>query len=435
MIRIVLILCILTTSVFAQETLSLRQAIETALVNNYSIRLVKKSAEIAQNNDSPGNAGMLPRLDINAGYSYSLSNGETVLALNNTETTVTTENSGSRSFNTGAQLSWTIFDGFAMFASSDKLGALRERSDIEIQVAIENTVRELANSFYSALKAQENLDLMKENLAISRERLRRARDRGEFGVATGLELLSAQVDYNTDSTNYLRAELAYVNSIRSLNYIMGINTDEEYILSTDKEFDSLPEIEQLRDDAFANNTSINRALNDREISQLDKDMIISAYYPRIALSAGYSIANTVNDQGFILETSDDKFTAGMNLSMNIFDGFRTNIANENAQVMIEMSQVSIEQVRTLIDLNISNSYDTYERRRVILEIEQSNLAAAETNFERTNELFKLGQVNSVELREAQLNLLRSRNAISNAFYDTKISETELKLLSGNILAE
>ncbi|MGY0038769.1 TolC family protein [Pedobacter sp. NJ-S-72] len=49
-------------SVIAQDTLSLEEAISTALKNNYDIRLVNNEIQIAKNNLNAGNAGMLPGL-------------------------------------------------------------------------------------------------------------------------------------------------------------------------------------------------------------------------------------------------------------------------------------------------------------------------------------------------------------------------------------
>ena len=55
------------------------------------------------------------------------------------------------------------------------------------------------------------------------------------------------------------------------------------------------------------------------------------------------------------------------------------------------------------------------------------------NFTRTEELFKLGQVTSIEFRQAQINLLNAETALNNAKYDAKLFELELLQLSGELL--
>ena len=59
---------------YAQENLSLTQAIDIALKNNYSITISKNDVEIATNNNKIGNAGMLPSIDLNGAPSKSINN-------------------------------------------------------------------------------------------------------------------------------------------------------------------------------------------------------------------------------------------------------------------------------------------------------------------------------------------------------------------------
>lgn len=69
-------LLLLGSTGFAQQKLSLEEAISTALKNNYDIKLVNNDIRIAKNNVNPGNAGMLPQLS--ADYSKGGSRQNTV---------------------------------------------------------------------------------------------------------------------------------------------------------------------------------------------------------------------------------------------------------------------------------------------------------------------------------------------------------------------
>lgn len=57
-------LLLIATSSLAQEILTLDQALQTGLQNNYSVRIAKNDASIAANNVTIGNAGFLPVLDV-----------------------------------------------------------------------------------------------------------------------------------------------------------------------------------------------------------------------------------------------------------------------------------------------------------------------------------------------------------------------------------
>ena len=78
-------------------------------------------------------------------------------------------------------------------------------------------------------------------------------------------------------------------------------------------------------------------------------------------------------------------------------------------------------------------YELYQNTLFILEVQQQNVITSQNNFDRTQERFKLGQVSSIEFRQAQINLLNAVTAVSNAKYDAKLIELELLQLTGELL--
>jgi len=100
----------------AQTVLSLEEAIKITLENNYSIQIVKKSAEISSNNISPGNAGMFPKVDLNGNNSSSNNDSKLKLA---TGLEIDKPGNISNSLAGRIELDWTLFDGFGMFISYD----------------------------------------------------------------------------------------------------------------------------------------------------------------------------------------------------------------------------------------------------------------------------------------------------------------------------
>ena len=113
-----IILCFFATTVNAQEIYDLKHCIETALERNYNIRLVHNEQQIAENNATLGNAGFLPSLDLNAGYSGTLNNPNQKY---NDGTSNKTNNVLNQNANLGLNMQWTIFNGFAMQTNYERL--------------------------------------------------------------------------------------------------------------------------------------------------------------------------------------------------------------------------------------------------------------------------------------------------------------------------
>jgi outer membrane protein TolC len=57
----------------------------------------------------------------------------------------------------------------------------------------------------------------------------------------------------------------------------------------------------------------------------------------------------------------------------------------------------------------------------------------QNNFDRTFQQFKIGQISSIEFRQAQLNLLNAQTSLNLAKFDAKLAEVQLLQLTGQLL--
>ncbi len=432
-LMIIILIFINSNLLFSQnKTVTLEQALLQALEKNYSIQIVKKTTEIASNNVSIGNAGMLPKIDAAAGGSYSKSDLDIVIAAGGPPQNITKAGNTSKSYNASIDLNWTLFDGFAMFISYNKFEELRDKSSIELQITIENMFRNIINTYFEGLKLQERLNILKENLQISRNRLQRIKDKAELGAALKVEVYKAEVDFNIDSSAYLQTQLAYGNILRNFNYLLGNNLEEQIKFDNQIEIDTNLSFDELLQLTLNKNSSINKAIEEKTISELDYEMINSQYYPRIMFKTGYSYTKQENDGGFILSNQSNGFSIGLNAVWNLYDGEKTSIQSQNAKINVLINELKYKDIEKQLNLNFINSYNNYKQKIQILDIEKNNLKSAQANFERSLDLYNLGQLTSIEFREAQINLMNAKNRINEALYSLKIAQTDLLILSGKL---
>ena len=86
-----------------------------------------------------------------------------------------------------------------------------------------------------------------------------------------------------------------------------------------------------------------------------------------------------------------------------------------------------------VERDFNNAWDDYQNKLTIFRVQEENILTSKNNFDRTQEKFKLGQVTSIEFRQAQLNLLNAELSRNQAKYQAKIAELNLLLLSGELL--
>ena len=115
------------------QTYTLGSCLETGLENNYSLRITRNEENIAHNNATYSNAGMLPTIDIAAGYNGNLSSGNAKLRA--TGETERTRNEFGHTLNTGIDVNWTIFDGFNASTTYKQLKEMERMGDFIINIS------------------------------------------------------------------------------------------------------------------------------------------------------------------------------------------------------------------------------------------------------------------------------------------------------------
>lgn len=418
-------------TVSAQESLPVSKAVSLALENNYGIKIANKSVEVAENNTSILNSGYLPTLTGNAGANYNLDNNESEFSSGD----VTTLNGAeSSNYNASLNLNYTLFDGQGRRYDYKQLKEEYQLSELEARETIENTMIELLSVYYTVAKLTENTNALQETLEISKNRLTRADYQFEYGQSSKLEVLNAEVDINNDSINIINEQQELKNSKRDLNFVLGNVLQSNFKVDTLVTFafglDKTDMLEKMK----RNNVSL---------LQLDKNILIgeydiksnkSSYLPTLDLIGSYGWnKNNNNGASFVSVSTNTGLTGGLSLRWDIFDGGSTITNVKNAKINLESQQLQKEQILIDVERNFNNAWDDYQNKLIIYQVQERNIVTAKNNFERTNENFKLGQVTSIEFRQAQLNLLNTEVSRNQAKYDAKLSELKLLQLSGELL--
>ena len=123
----------------------------------------------------------------------------------------------------------------------------------------------------------------------------------------------------------------------------------------------------------------------------------------------------------------------MNLSWDLFDGGQTSVAIQNAKINKENQQLQKKQIALEVERDIANALGNYENKLYIYRVQEENVLTNEDNFNRSEEQYRLGQISSIEFRQAQINLLDAKTSLNLAKYDAKLAELQLLQLTGQLL--
>ncbi|HPZ88646.1 MAG TPA: TolC family protein, partial [Flavihumibacter sp.] len=108
-------------------------------------------------------------------------------------------------------------------------------------------------------------------------------------------------------------------------------------------------------------------------------------------------------------------------------------AVQQARLDILYQKISFDNQRTLLDVQVNNTFKNYELQKRYLTLEEDNIKLARENVFIALERFKQGVSTYIELREAQLSLNDAYNRLIAARYNAKLAETELMRLKGDLV--
>jgi outer membrane protein TolC len=171
-----------------------------------------------------------------------------------------------------------------------------------------------------------------------------------------------------------------------------------------------------------------------ELSNYDIKINQSNLYPTLNLNSSYGFNSTNNDGTFNYSLQQSNgFNAGVSLNWNIFDGGTTKTRIQNSKIVADNLLIEKEQVTNELERNVANALEVYNNALFILNTEEKNVETNKRNFERSVEQFKLGQITSIEFRQAQINLLNAKSNLNEATYQAKNAELFLLQLSGQLM--
>ncbi len=418
---------------FAQQPLlSTEEAVALTLENNLGIKVSSNLREIDANNADLLNSGYLPTVSTTAGGSIDRQNSEGKLANGDTRSA---EGAETRRYNASVSVNYLLFDGLGRLYDYKRFQERSQQSELEVRQTIEVTLLQLFSVYYEVARIEENVANLRQALTISRDRLTRARYQFEFGQNTGLDVLNAEVDINTDSVNLLNAEQNLRNTKRDLNLIL--NRDLSLAFNADTTVRFLPElkIDEMMAEAKTNNVRMLLAEKDILISEYNWKASRSGYLPTVGLTGtyGWNELNNNSPLSFLLQNTSNGVTGSVNLSWNLFDGGRSINSVRNARIGFENQQLLKQQTELEVDRDLQNAWGNYRNTLFVLQVQDKNLQTNRNNFERSQERYQLGQITSIEFRQAQLNLLGAQLLRSQAKYNAKLAELELLQVSGQLL--
>lgn len=418
-----------STALLAQNPsiITYQQVVAMALERNYDIRIANNNAKIASTQNTFGNAGFMPKIDV-------ISNGN--LATNNTNQKfssgleVNQDNVKSNTLNSGAYLSWTIFDGLKMFATKERLNLLAQQGELVFKIQIENTIQEVTNLYYQIVKQEQLIKGIKAAMAVSEERIKIADKKKALGSGSNVEVLQAKLDLNAQKSSLITQKYVLNEYKNNLLVLLQSDVNKPFLVDTTFDFEGLQSMEEIKAQVEQMNTAIRFADKNVLIAHQNTKELQSQRFPTIGLTSNYLFSRSQNEAGFALLNQNLGFNTGFTFSWNLFNGLRTNNQIKVAKMQNLNAALEVERIRLNQFSAAQVAYTRWLGDKEIMLLEEENIKLAEQSLQITTERLRLGLGNFLETKESQSTYEAAITRLVNARFNLKQSETALKKLTG-----
>lgn len=183
--------------------------------------------------------------------------------------------------------------------------------------------------------------------------------------------------------------------------------------------------------AVENNLTVAQFELDLENAKIDKSDALGNYLPTLSASATYS-SNTgfsINPTNNLpTNTTQNNVNAGINTSVNIFNGLRNRHRMNRAKLNAVANQYRLDDLKDDIRLNVANAYLQVLSNKEGLKVARAQYAVTEQDLKRTKELVDSGVVPRGDLLEIEATAAGQEQQIVNTEGSVQISKIGLAQL-------
>jgi len=433
-IRAIASLVLCGAAVAASCTAAAADTLEWALVqayqNNPSLNAQRAALRAIDENVPQALSGYRPKLSVSGtgGYNYASTLSHTVnqgVFPNTVSYSDLADNFGSRGI--GATATQTLYNGFQTAnrtreAESQVMGARETLRVTEQQVLLD-----ASTSYMNLLRDQAILDLNRRNVEVLTEQLKQTRDRFNVGEVTRTDVAQAESRLAAGRSALLGAQSNFVTSQANYRRVIGVDPGR---LDPGTPVDRLspPTLPGAINQGQAQSPSVLAATYGVDIAELAVKISEGALYPNLGLAASAS------------KNWDPLYNVNKQTSVSLLGTLTIPIYQGGAEYSaIRQSKETLGQQRLNLDVNrdqvretVVASWGQLDAAKAQIEATTAQVNAAEIALNGVREEARVGQRTTLDVLNAQQELVNARVALVTAQHDRVVASYTLLAAVGGL---
>jgi len=319
-----------------------------------------------------------------------------------------------------ASLTWSLLDLKALhsyIASKHQFKA----AQLSEQDARDMVVLTVGNAYMLVLADQGRVDSFQAQVATSKVSLDQANANHDAGTAPKLDVLRAQVDYQSLQQQLIVAQNSLEKDKLALARAIGLPLDQKFNLS-DKApyavFDHL-DVDATIKQAHANRKDLAAMVEQAKAAEEQRKGATADRYPTIKVDADYG------DIGVNVRHSHGTGDAQGTLSVPVFKEFELRGEAQVAQSQLDTQKAQLSDMNAQVDADIRDALLDIEAAQKQVEVARSSVELANEALSEAQQRYVNGVSDNLAVSQAEQSVAQANDQYVSSLYRDNVAKLSL----------
>jgi outer membrane protein len=433
-------LYLVTLPVMGQQPLSLHDAVALALRENRAVVAAEAGVRAADERLNQAKSGMLPRVNIsesamrgnNPVYVFSSLLTQHQFGAGNFNLGPLNRPDALTNFQTQLTVDQPIYDA-RQTRNATSTAQLSGRMAAEDQRRTRmETIARVAQTYYGAILAVENLKAAGQAVRSAEADLRRAEDVRAAGMSTDVDVLSIKVHLASVNEQRITRQAQLDVARAALNDAMGLPLEAEHVLAGILSPTGPAEmvLGSLEKEAAEGRAETRQSRLATSLAEVQNRAAHDSWLPQIGVRAAFE----TDAQRFVTRGGAN-WMAGVTVRWNVFNGFADRAKMAETSSLLEKARADEQRAGSAVKLQVRQAYAGLQAASQRIQVAATAVAAAEESLRITQNRYEAGLATVTDLLRTETALLDTKTRYLASLHDERLAATMVEFAAGRLTAD
>ncbi len=319
-----------------------------------------------------------------------------------------------------ASLSWSLLDLKALRSYMSAKHQF-QAAELSAQDARDMIVLTVGNAYMLVLADQGRVSSFQAQVATAKVSLDQANANHEAGTAPKLDVLRAQVDYQTLQQQLIVAQNSLEKDKLALARVIGLPLEQSFNLADEAPYAAFDQmnVEATIKQAHANRKDLAAMLEQVKAAEEQRKGATADRYPTVKVDADYG------DIGVNVRHSHGTGDASATLSVPVFKEFALRGEAEIAQSQLDTQKAQLSDMNAQVDADIRDALLDITAAQKLVEVAKSNVDLATEALSEAQQRYANGVSDNLAVSQAQRSLAQANDQYVSSLYRNNVAKLSL----------